>query len=108
MARIRVGIGISSITFTTSGAVAVDGSGQSGVITPAEAGACDSNPSEWETPVVGATLSLTSGNTEFLMPPVVTSITVNGNVYAVAGGKITPVVPADAVVLNRAWTLIIG
>lgn len=107
MARIRVGVGISSITFTTSGVTAVDGSGQSGVITPAEAGACDSAPSEWESPVISATV-LASGNMEFLIPSVVTSITINGHVYAVAGGKVTAVLPLDANVLNQAWTLIIG
>lgn len=91
---IRTSPAVTSITFSITGVVA----GAAGVfsgITPAEASPCvqgfllngqpsliSSNPA--------------NGNCEISMPPTITSITINGHVYAVAGGKISAVVPVDA------------
>jgi hypothetical protein len=62
---------------------------------------------EWQQPKASST-TIVSGNLEFLMPPNVTSITVNGHVYAVASGKITAVVPVDGIVLQQRWSLVLG
>lgn len=84
---LRTNPAVTSITFSVTGVVA----GVNGVfsgITPAEVTPCVQGFQQ------GGQPSLLSG-TEISMPSTITSITINAHVYAVAGGKISAVVPAD-------------
>lgn len=90
---LRTNPAVTSITFSTTGVVA----GAAGVfsgITPAEATPCVQGWTGGGQPRLIGTAA--NGNADIAMPSTITSITINTHVYAVAGGKITAVVPADA------------
>ena len=110
MSIIGVGIGITSITFSDVGVIAVNpATGVSALISAAD-GTSDSDESKWESPVMSSTNSA-NGNMVVNLPAVITSITVNGNVYNASGGNpnsISNVLPADANVLNLPWYLVTG
>ena len=94
MAQVKVPANVSSITLTTSGVTAPS----SGVITCTAAEATILCKAEsWgpgTKPVQSSVLA--TGVPDIFMPSVVTSITINGNVYAVSSGKIASVPVADA------------
>lgn len=94
MALIRVATVVSSITFATTGVVAIT-NGVSTAITAAEVTGCVQGFQLGGQPKVVTSAAVT-GNMTIKMPPNITSITINGNVYAVDGsGNITNVLPAD-------------
>ena len=95
MASIRVPPNVSSVTFVTSGVLTPT----AGIITgmnPAELTDVTS-PYSWgpACPDVAAS-NVSTGAVDMAVPGSITSITINGNVKAVASGKITGIVAADA------------
>lgn len=94
MAQVRVPSNVSSITLTTSGVLAPAG----GVITCTALEATDLCKAEQWGPGSHAVAFavLANGACDMFMPRPVTSITINGNVYPVANGKISAVPVADA------------
>lgn len=95
MSDIRVPPNVSSITFVTSGVKTPTNNIITG-ITPAEVTDVTSPYSVGPggSPIV--TTNISNGQVDMFMPGSITSITINGNVKAVSGGKISAVVGADA------------
>jgi hypothetical protein len=102
MSIVRVPSNVGSITLATSGVLAPT----SGLITCTALEATDLVQSFTKGAggkgVVIANIS--SGAEDLAMPASVTSITINGNVYAVASGKISAVPAADAIIFTRILT----
>lgn len=98
MATLRAPALVSSITFSITGVVA----GVAGLyagLTAAEATACVQGHQLGGQPKIVSTNAVT-GNAIVQMPSVITSITINGNVYAADGtSKLNNVLPADANVI---------
>lgn len=95
MAQVRVPANVSSVTLATSGVLAP--SSQIITCTALEATAlCKAE--QWgpgNQPV--AFTNASTGATDIIVPSIITSITINGNVYAVTNNKISAVPAADAV-----------
>lgn len=102
MAIVRVPSNVSSITLATSGVLVPS----SGLITCTALEATNLVQSFSKGAggkgVVNANLS--TGAEDLAMPSVITSITINGNVYAVSGGKIAAVPAADATIFTQILT----
>jgi hypothetical protein len=98
---------VSSVTLSTSGVTPVTAGKTPNTVTPDEATLCVQG---WQLgSVPKAVVSAANGNMTIRMPSVITSITINGNVYAVAGGNITAVLPADATpLLSQGIGLVVG
>ena len=95
---VRAPAAVSSITFATSGVIASAAGIFSG-ITPAEVTACVYGGQFQGQPRIISTNAVT-GNAVVQLPSVITSITINGNVYAANGAnQISVVLSADANVI---------
>jgi hypothetical protein len=94
MAQVRVPSNVSSITLTTSGVV----SPSSGIITCTALEASSLCKAEQWGPGSHsvAFANAVSGASDMTVPNVITSITINGNVYPVTNSKISAVPVADA------------
>lgn len=96
MTTVRVPPNVSSVTFVTSGVKSPDGNLLISGLTAAEATDVTS-PYSWGPGGFPEVLTnLSTGAMDMFVPASITSITINGNVKAVSGGKITAVVAADA------------
>jgi hypothetical protein len=95
MADIRVPPNVSSVTFATAGVKAPTANIITGI------GAAETtdvtSPYSWGPGNPGVvTSNVSTGAVDMYIPTSITSITINGNVKAVSGGKITGVAAADA------------
>lgn len=107
-AKLRVPTAVSSITFATSGAIVPDGSSNITGITNAELLSCFNGIGEWNAFKISST-TLASGLMVLYCPPLITSITVNGHVYAAVAGFINNVAAVDATILaTQPFQLVIG
>jgi len=99
--NISMPVGVSSVTFTTAGVKAVSGGAVSGI------GEVEGTQvvASYNRPKVGHTTNLTTGTVKLHLPPQITSITINGNVYAVTAGVADNVAAVDATaVVNQGTT----
>jgi hypothetical protein len=95
MATIKVPSNVSSITFTSSGVKAAS----SGLITGITAVEATVATSPYSANAGYKGIQYTDGQAAYIyLPSVISSITINGNVYAVTSGVIGPVPAADVAV----------
>jgi len=105
MADVQAPSNVSSVTFVTSGVKAVS-AGRINGITTAEAQSLIGGGNTFKGDQIGEwygfrleNANLSTGNTSFLAPATLTSITMSATPYAVSGGRITNVPAADATLL---------
>lgn len=95
MATLRAPPNVTSITFATSGVKVPDGQNLVSGLTAAEVTDCCSPYSKGPGDL-GIVFSVANGDVDMFMPASITSITIGGNVKAVAGGKISALPAAAA------------
>lgn len=97
---IRVPTGVTSITLAVSGVKSVT----AGIISGVDDVEGTQLVQSYNKPRVSAMTNLTTGAINMLLPLPITSITINGNTYAVSSGLAAAVAAADATILsNQGW-----
>lgn len=98
--QVRVPEGVTSVTLAGSGVKAVS----SGLISGVDEVEGSQLVQDYNRPKVSDTTNMSTGTVNMLLPPQITSITINGNTYAVSAGAAANVAAVDATVLfNQGW-----